>query len=172
MSITRVAAQSTMNRIVKSSSYCQLHRIYKISFENGRNYVGQTKKFPEERVKEHTRPSSKCTFVKENMQNNKFSVETIAITGYHNVDVMEKVAIVLEKTMCHEGGLNITIGGPGVKKPDEKYDIFAKEVRDIAEQIRKNKFVSWDILFMKEKTNLTEEEFKAVMRLSQSKSRV
>ena len=102
------------------------------------------------------------------MKNNKFSVETLAITSSHNVDVMEKVAIVLEKTMCHENGLNIVIGGPGVKKPDEKYEIFAKEARDIAEQIKKNRFVSWDILFMKEKTSLTEEEFKSVVYFSKS----
>ena len=160
-----------MNRLMIGNS-CQLHRIYKISFENGRNYIGQTKKLPHERIKEHMRVSSKCTRVKEQMQNNiKFTVNVLAVTGSHNVDTTEKVAIALEKTMVAEDGLNMTIGGRGVKFPNEEYTKFSEEIRSLANELKNGRFVSWDVLFMKGHTVITEDEFIALRRLVSRTSR-
>jgi hypothetical protein len=167
MSVVRTAVANAMNRIIRSSGEsCQLHRLYKISFANGKSYVGQTKKLPEERAREHARNSSKCTKVLEEMRRKTpFRVETIAVTGAHNIDALEKVAIAIEKTLVSYGGLNITVGGPGVKKANDEYEKFADEVKMVYAKIAKGHHVSYDIMFMKGETVLTEEEFKAIRTL-------
>ena len=167
MSSVRVAASSVMNRIAKSSGgQCQLHRLYKISFANGKTYVGQTKKLPHERAREHARKSSKCTMVAEQMQaQTPFEVETIAVTGTHDIDTLEKLAIAIEGSLVSRGGLNIAIGGPGVKKENEDYKKFADQVRMVHARMVRGHHVSYDTLFMKNDTLLTEEDFKALRKL-------
>jgi len=79
------------------------------------------------------------------------------------VHAVEKVAIALEDS-TGPTGLNITIGGAGVKKPDEKYDEYKNHVRDIYNRMKRGSFVSYDILLMKNETSLTEEEFNAIRK--------
>lgn len=74
MSITRMMAASTANRIIKSSrDLCKNHMIHPVSWENGFNYFGQTIRLPEERFKEHVRDSSNCPLPEK----------TIVLDGLH-----------------------------------------------------------------------------------------
>lgn len=165
MSLTRVAVNAVANRIAKSAGdACRLHRIYKISLENGSKYVGQTNRFPAERFKEHARESSNCTLLKEALKTSPASIDTIAVVGPHQVDVFEKVAIAFENTVTPDG-LNMTVGGPGVKRRDQKYDKFRDDVSLVKILLATGKFVSYDVLFMKNAISMSEEEFNAVKRL-------
>lgn len=167
MSLMRIATSSVANRIVKSTGEaCRLHRIYKISLENGSKYIGQTNRLPEERFKEHVRESSKCTLLKDALKASPASIRTIAVIGPHQVDVFEKVAIAFENTVVPDG-LNMTIGGPGVKRRDEKYEKLRRDVSLVKNIFTTRKFISYDILFMKGMISMTEEEFNVVMRLMQ-----
>lgn len=160
-----MAANAVATRIAKSSGdACRLHRIYKISLENGSKYVGQTNRFPAERFKEHARESSKCTLLKEALKMSPASIRTLAVVGPHQVDVFEKVAIAFENTVTPDG-LNMTIGGPGVKKRDEKYDKFRDDVSLVRTLLATGRFVSYDVLFMKNIISISEDEFNAVKRL-------
>ena len=173
MNQVRTAATNAMNRIVRSAGgeSCQLHRVYKISFANGTSYVGQTKKLPEDRVKEHARISSKCTRVVEEMRKQTpFSIETLVVTGDHNIHALEKVAIAVENTLVSHGGLNITIGGPGVKKTNGKYEKFANEIRMLYAKMAKGHNVSYDTMFMKGDTCVTEAEFNALKFLLKARA--
>lgn len=164
MSITRMAANSVATRIVKSAGdACRLHRIYKIS-GNGMKYIGQTNRLPEERFKEHARESSKCTLLKEALKMSPASIHTIAVVGPHEVDVFERIAIAMENTVTPDG-LNMTIGGPGVKRRDEKYEKLRHDVSLVKTLMATGKFVSYDMLFMKGMVSVTEDEFNAVKRL-------
>ncbi|AGE50220.1 GIY-YIG catalytic domain-containing endonuclease [Acanthocystis turfacea Chlorella virus Canal-1] len=167
MSSVRAAASSVMSRVARASGgQCQLHRLYKISFANGKTYIGQTKKLPHERAREHARKSSKCTMVAEQMQNKTpFQVETIAVTGSHDIDALEKLAIAIEGSLVSRGGLNIAVGGPGVKKENEAYKKFADQVRMVHARMARGHHVSYDTLFMKNDTLLSEEDFKALRKL-------
>ena len=165
MSITRMAVNAVATRIARSAGdACRLHRIYQISLENGSKYIGQTNRFPEERFKEHTRASSKCTLLKDALKASPASIKTIAVIGPHQVDVFEKVAIALENTVVPDG-LNMTIGGPGVKRRDEKYEKLRHDVSLVKTLLTTGKFVSYDMLFMKGMISMTEDEFDAVKRL-------
>ncbi|AGE58488.1 GIY-YIG catalytic domain-containing endonuclease [Paramecium bursaria Chlorella virus NY2B] len=171
MNSVRYYAQYSMIRIMnnvstfKSTGYsCKLHRIYKISFPSGQKYIGQTGRMPNERLKEHRRESSKCHKLKDALRSNTdFKMNTIAIVGSHQVDAIEKIAIALEDSTGPDG-LNITIGGMGVKKPDEKYEVYKRHVNDIYDRMKRGSFISYDILFMKNDTMLSEEEFQAIKR--------
>ncbi|AGE55709.1 GIY-YIG catalytic domain-containing endonuclease [Acanthocystis turfacea Chlorella virus MN0810.1] len=167
MSSIRMTASNVMSRIVKSSGgQCQLHRLYKISFANGKTYIGQTKKLPHERAREHARKSSKCTMVAEQMRNQTpFGVQTLAVTGSHDIDTLEKLAIAIEGSLVSRGGLNIAIGGPGVKKENEDYKKFADQVRMVHARMVRGHHVSYDIMFIKNNTLLSEEDFKALRKL-------
>jgi hypothetical protein len=148
-----------------SSNICRLHRIYKITFANGKKYVGQTVRLPKERFKEHKRESSGCTHLKnEFKKSDDYKLETIAVTGSYDVDDMEKVLIALNDTV-YPNGLNITIGGKGVVKPNDKYNDYKQDVMNVYDRIQDKKFVSYDIMFMKNQTKLKEAEFKALQRL-------
>ena len=163
MSITRMAASSVANRIVKTTGgACRLHRIYKISIGDMK-YIGQTNRMPEERFKEHVRESSKCTLLKEALRTNNATLDTLAIVGPHDVDVVERIAIALENTVSPDG-FNISTGGPGVTRRDEKYEKFRKDVCLVRNLMNKG-LVSYDILFMRGDISLTQEEFNAVKRL-------
>ena len=165
MSLTRMAVNAVATRIVKSAGdACRLHRIYKISLENGSKYIGQTNRFPAERFKEHVRESSKCTLLKDALKASPASIQTIAVVGPHQVDGFEKVAIAFENTVTPDG-LNMTIGGPGVKRRDEKYEKLRHDVSLVKTLLATGKFVSYDMLFMKGMISLTEDEFDAVKRL-------
>jgi hypothetical protein len=158
-----MAVNAVATRITKSAGdACRLHRIYKISLGNGSKYVGQTNRFPEERFKEHARESSKCTLLKEALKMSPASIHTIAVVGPHEVDVFEKVAIAFENTVVPDG-LNMTVGGPGVKKRDEKYEKFRRDVCLVRNLMAKG-FVSYDILYTRGDISLTEDEFNAVKR--------
>ncbi|AGE56347.1 GIY-YIG catalytic domain-containing endonuclease [Paramecium bursaria Chlorella virus NE-JV-1] len=160
MSIRR-AAQFSMERTLKS---CDLHRIYKISFENNMKYVGQTKRMPEVRLKEHKKTTSNCTLLKKEFEKNTpYSMTTLAVCGPHQVNVLEKVSIALEDALGQHG-LNMTIGGAGVKKPDTKYYKFCEDVKLVKALVDTKHFVSYDILFMRGDISLTEDEFNAVKR--------
>jgi hypothetical protein len=167
MNPVRAAATTAMNRIARvSGGQCQLHRLYKLSFENGKSYVGQTKKLPHERAREHARKSSKCTMVAEQMRNQTpYRVDTIAVSGAHDIDTLEKLAIAIEDSLVSRGGLNITIGGPGVKKENEDYKKFADQVRMVHARMMRGHHVSYDTLFMKNDTLLSEDDFKALRKL-------
>lgn len=166
MNNARVFAQLSMNRIVPFANASRLHRIYKISFPTGNKYIGQTSKFPEERLKEHMRDSSKCTMLKEALKMNKeHTLETLAIVGPHQIDVFERVAIAMEDSIGPEG-LNMTVGGKGVKKPDAKYEKFSRDVRSLRDHLKNGHFVSYDMMLMKGELDMTQEEFDAVKRLS------
>jgi aromatic ring-opening dioxygenase LigB subunit len=144
---------------------CKLHRIYKISFPSGQKYIGQTVKMPDERLKEHRRESSQCHRLKHALRSNlEFKLDTVAVVGPHQVHAVEKIAIALEDSTGPDG-LNITIGGAGVKKPNEKYEEYKKHVNDMYDKLKRGSFVSYDVLFMKNETMLTEEEFQAIKRL-------
>ena len=163
----RHATRLAMNRIVASAApSCPLHRIYKVTIGlEDKKYIGQTVKMPEERLKEHKRDSSKCTLLKNELRSGKlYDVDVIAVTGSHDVDTLERVAIALENSVA-PNGLNMTIGGPGVKFPDEKYERFVADIRKVAERIRREGFASYDILFMKNDIHITEDEFRAVKKL-------
>lgn len=165
MSLTRMAVNAVASRIAKSAGdACRLHRIYKISLENGSKYIGQTNRFPEERFMEHTRQSSKCTLLKGALKTSPASIQTVAVVGPHQVDVFEKVAIALENTVAPDG-LNMTIGGPGVKRRDEKYEKLRHDVSLVKSLLATGKFVSYDMLFMRGMISMTEDEFDAVKRL-------
>ncbi|AGE57429.1 GIY-YIG catalytic domain-containing endonuclease [Paramecium bursaria Chlorella virus NE-JV-4] len=172
MNSVRFYAQYSMSRLVNSvttfkssGESCKLHRIYKISFPSGQKYIGQTVKMPNERLKEHQRESSKCHRLKHALRTNPdFKLDTVAIVGPHQVHAVEKVAIALEDS-TGPNGLNITIGGAGVKKPDEKYETYKMHVHDIYHRMKRGSFVSYDVLFMKNDTMLSEEEFQAIRRL-------
>ena len=173
MNPVRAAALNVMNRIVRSAGgeSCQLHRVYKISFSNGSSYVGQTKRLPHDRVKEHARISSKCTRVIEEMRKqNPFSVETLVVTGGHNIHALEKVAIAVEKTLVSHGGLNISVGGPGVKKANDEYEKFANEIRMLYAKMAKGHSISYDMMFMKGDTCVTEKEFDALKFLMKARA--
>ena len=164
MSITRMAAMSVVNRIVKTArDSCRLHRIYKISIGDLK-YIGQTNRMPEERFKEHVRHTSKCTLLKEALLTNKATLDTLAIVGPHDVNVVERVAIALENTVSPDG-FNISTGGPGVTRRDEKYEKFRKDVL-LVRNLMKKGLVSYDILYMRDDISLTQEEFNAVKRLA------
>lgn len=163
MSITRMAASSVVNRIVKTTGgACRLHRIYKISIGDMK-YIGQTNRMPEERFKEHVRESSKCTLLKEALRTNNATLDTLAIVGPHDVDIVERIAIALENTVSPDG-FNISTGGPGVTRRDEKYEKFRRDVCLVRNLMNKG-LVSYDILFMRGDISLTQEEFNAVRRL-------
>lgn len=163
MSLTRVAAASSAFRIVKSAGdACRLHRLYKISVGDMK-YIGQTNRMPEERFKEHSRHASKCTLLKEALRTDHATLETIAVVGPHEVDVMERVAIALENTVSPDG-YNISTGGPGVTRRDEKYEKFQRDIRLVRNLMDKG-LVSYDILRMRGDISLTQEEFNAVKRL-------
>ena len=165
MSLVRMAASAVASRIAKSSGdSCRLHRIYKIALGNGSKYIGQTNRFPAERFKEHTRESSKCSLLKEALKASPADIQTLAVIGPHQVDVFEKVAIALENTVVPDG-LNMTIGGPGVKRRDEKYERLRHDVSLVRTLLATGKFVSYDMLFMKGMISMTEEEFNTVKRL-------
>ena len=165
MSLVRMAASAVASRIAKSSGdSCRLHRIYKISLGNGSKYIGQTNRFPAERFKEHMRESSKCSLLKEALKTSPADIQTLAVIGPHQVDVFEKVAIALENTVVPDG-LNMTIGGPGVKRRDEKYEKLRHDVSLVRTLLSTGKFVSYDMLFMKGMISMTEEEFNTVKRL-------
>jgi hypothetical protein len=162
MSITRMAASSVVNRIVKTTGgACRLHRVYKISIGDMK-YIGQTNRMPEERFKEHVRESSKCTLLKEALRTNNATLDTLAIVGPHDVDVVERIAIALENTVSPDG-FNISTGGPGVTRRDEKYEKFRRDVCLVRNLMNKG-LVSYDILFMRGDISLTQEEFNAVKR--------
>ena len=162
MSITRMAASSVVNRIVKTTGRaCRLHRIYKISIGDLK-YIGQTNRMPEERFKEHVKESSKCTLLKEALRTNNATLDTLAIVGPHDVDVVERIAIALENTVSPDG-FNISTGGPGVTRRDEKYEKFRRDVCLVRNLMNKG-LVSYDILFMRGDISLTQEEFNAVKR--------
>jgi hypothetical protein len=166
MNSVRLSAQTSMARIVSAADSCQLHRIYKIAFESGKKYVGQTKKLPAERLKEHGRESSKCTLMKTALKTgDKHTLETIAVVGPHQKDVFERVAIALEECVA-PNGLNMTVGGPGRKKPDADYDRLSRDARIIGEKLKRGSFVSYDVMFMKKEITMSEEEFNAIRRLS------
>jgi hypothetical protein len=163
MSVNAVAS-----RIVRSSGEaCRLHRIYKISLENGSKYIGQTNRMPEERFKEHVRESSKCTLLKEALRTNNATLDTLAIVGPHDVNVVERVAIALENTV-YPDGFNISTGGHGVTRRDEKYEKFRRDVC-LVRNLMNNGSVSYDILFMRGDISLTNAEFDAVKRLCRNK---
>lgn len=168
MTSVRHFARITMNRIIASSGEsCKLHRLYKISFTTGQKYIGQTKKLPEERFKEHMRASSKCNLLKNALEINKTPLlSTLAVTGAHQIDTLERVAIAIEDSVSRPNGLNICVGGPGVKRPDSKYYKFRDDVALVKKLIDDKKFCSYDILFMKGVISLSQEEFDAVKRLS------
>ena len=158
-----MATMTVVNRIAKTmGDSCKLHRIYKISVGDLK-YVGQTSRMPEERFKEHVRHTSKCTLLKEALRTNQASLDTLAIVGSHDVNVMERVAIALENTVSPDG-FNISTGGPGVTRRNEKYDKFRDDVRLVRNLMNKG-LVSYDILFMRGDISLTQEEFNAVKRL-------
>ena len=167
MTTVRHLAQLTMNRIIATSGEsCKLHRLYKISFNTGQKYIGQTKKMPDERFKEHMRASSKCTLLKNALEINKTPLlSTLAVTGARQIDTLERVAIAIEDSVSRPSGLNICVGGPGVKRPDSKYYKFRDDVSLVKKLIDDKKFISYDILFMRGDISLTEDEFKAVKRL-------
>jgi hypothetical protein len=163
MSITRMAAMTVVNRIVKTArDSCRLHRIYKISIGDLK-YIGQTNRMPEERFKEHVR-HTKCTLLKEALLTNKATLDTLAIVGPHDVNVVERVAIALENTV-YPDGFNISTGGPGVTRRDEKYEKFRKDVL-LVRNLMKKGLVSYDILYMRGEISLTQDEFNAVKRLA------
>ena len=159
MSITRMAAQATARKL------CRLHRIYKISVGDLK-YIGQTNRLPEERFKEHTRESSKCSLLKEALKTNKASLDTLVVVGPHQVDTFERVAIALENSL-YPDGLNMTVGGSGVKRRDEKYEKLKRDSHLVMSLLASGKLISYDILFMKEMISMSEEEFNAVKRLVQ-----
>ena len=166
MNSIRLSAQKTMTRIVSAATSCQLHRIYKVSFDTHGAYVGQTKKMPEERLKEHGRESSKCTLMKTALKSGDgHTLETIAVVGAHQKDVFERVAIALGDTVA-PNGLNMTVGGPGVKKSDAAYLRLSRDARVIREHLKRGHFVSYDLMFMKEEIKMSEEEFEAIRRMS------
>ena len=165
MSITRVAAMSAANKIAKTAGEaCRLHRIYMISVGDLK-YIGQTNRMPEERFKEHVRNTSKCTLLNEALRTNNATLDTLAVVGPHNVNVMERVAIALENTVSPDG-FNISTGGPGVTRRDEKYEKFRKDVC-LVRNLMKKGLVSYDILHMRGDISLTQEEFNAVKRLAE-----
>ena len=165
MSLLRLAASAVSVRISKSSGdACRLHRIYKIQLENGSRYIGQTNRFPEERFKEHVRESSKCSVLKEALKESPATIKTLVVVGPHQVDTFEKVAIALENTVVPDG-LNMTVGGPGVKRRDEKYEKLRHDASLVMTLLATGKFISYDLLFMKGMISMTEEEFNAVKRL-------
>ncbi|AGE54682.1 GIY-YIG catalytic domain-containing endonuclease [Paramecium bursaria Chlorella virus KS1B] len=172
MNSARFYAQYSMSRVVNATTTykstgdsCKLHRIYKISFPSGQKYIGQTVKMPDERLKEHQRESSKCHRLKHALRSNPdFKLDTVAVVGPHQVHAVEKIAIALEDS-TGPNGLNITIGGAGVKKPNEQYEEYKKHVNDIYHRMKRGSFVSYDVLFMKNDTILSEEEFNAIKRL-------
>jgi hypothetical protein len=155
-----------MARIVSAADSCGLHRIYKVSFESGKKYVGQTKKLPTERLKEHKRESSKCELMKTALKTgDRHTLETVAIVGSHQKDVFERVAIAIEDSVA-PNGLNMTVGGPGRKKPDEEYLRLSRDARIIGEKLKRGSFVSYDVLFMRGEIKMSQEEFDAIRRLS------
>jgi len=157
-----MTARSVVNRIVKTTGgACRLHRIYKI-FIGDMKYIGQTNRMPEERFKEHVRESSKCTLLKEALRTNNATLDTLAIVGPHDVDVVERIAIALENTVSPDG-FNISTGGPGVTRRDEKYEKFRRDVCLVRNLMNKG-LVSYDILFMRGDISLTQEEFNAIKR--------
>ena len=162
MSVNAVAS-----RIVKTTGgACRLHRVYKISIGDMK-YIGQTNRMPEERFKEHVRESSKCTLLKEALRTNNATLDTLAIVGPHDVDVVERIAIALENTVSPDG-FNISTGGPGVTRRDEKYEKFRRDVCLVRNLMNKG-LVSYDILFMRGDISLTNAEFDAVKRLCRNK---
>jgi hypothetical protein len=166
MSYVRQFAQMSMARIIPAAESCRLHRIYKVSFETGEKYIGQTSRMPKLRLKEHARDSSNCKLLKECLKSGTpHTLDVLAVSGSHNIDVLERVAIALENTVT-PNGLNITIGGPGVKKPNAAYERLSRDARLISEQLKKGSFVSYDILFMRGDISMTEEEFSAVKYFS------
>ena len=169
MSYVRHFAQMSMARVchtVPAAESCKLHRIYKVSFETGEKYIGQTSRMPKQRLKEHARDSSNCKLLKERLKSGTpHTLDVIAVSGSHNIDVLEKVAIALENTVT-PNGLNITIGGPGVKKSNAAYERFSRDAQMISKQLKKGSFVSYDILFMKQEIAMTEDEFNAIKYFS------
>ena len=158
-----MAAMSVVNRVVKTTGdSCRLHRVYKISVGDLK-YIGQTNRMPEERFKEHVRHTSKCTLLKEALQTNKASLDTLAIVGPQDVNVVERVAIALENTVSPDG-FNISTGGPGVTRRDEKYEKFRRDVCLVRNMMNRG-LVSYDIVYMRGDISLTQEEFNAVKRL-------
>jgi hypothetical protein len=128
-----------------------------------REYFTMRRSWFEERFKEHMRASSKCTLLKNALEINKTPVlTTLAVTGAHAIDTMERVAIAIEDSVSKPSGLNICVGGPGVKRPDSKYYKFQGEVALVKSLLDKKHFVSYDILFLRGDISLTEEEFNAV----------
>lgn len=144
---------------------CCLHRIYKISMGKG-NYIGQTNRFPSERFKEHARESSKCTLLKEAIKNSagNIKIETLAVVGSHQVNTFERVVIAMENTVTPDG-LNMTSGGPGVRRRDDKYDRLRHDISLIRSLISTGKIFSYNVLFLKGVIQMTEDEFKVVKRM-------
>lgn len=165
MSLIQTVAVLSKVAANTSGESCCLHRIYKIS--TGKiSYIGQTNRFPSERFKEHARESSKCTLLKEAIKNytGNIKLETLAVVGSHQVDTFERVIIAMEDTMT-PNGLNMTPGGPGVRRRDDKYDKLRHDISFLRSLISTERVLSYDILVMKGVIQMTEEEFKVVNRM-------
>jgi hypothetical protein len=104
--------------------------------------------------------------LKNELNNNGgYELETIAITGEHDSNEMEKIVIALTDSV-YPNGLNMTIGGKGVVRPNVMYETYKNDVKNVFDKLKDKRFVSYDVLFMKSETKLKETEFNVLKKLS------
>ena len=101
---------------VKTMSSCTLFRVYRLLFPNGKAYIGQTSSLPIVRFKQHATVNSGSVVGRAIQKYGKDAVkiETLVVTGAHEIDDAERIFIAAYDTLTHtRGGYNVAPGGKG-----------------------------------------------------------
>ena len=97
-------------------SSCTLFRVYRLLFPNGKAYIGQTSSLPIIRFKQHATANSGSVVGRAIQKYGKDAVkiETLTVTGAHEIDDAERIFIAAYDTLAQtRGGYNIAAGGRG-----------------------------------------------------------
>jgi len=97
-------------------SSCALFRVYRLLFPNGKAYIGQTSSLPIVRFKKHATANSGSVVGRAIQKYGKdaVTIETLTVTGSHEIDDAERIFIAAYDTLAHNrGGYNVAPGGKG-----------------------------------------------------------
>ena len=94
---------------------CALHRVYRLVFPNGKSYVGQTRRLPQERFREHVKGKSLVGAAIEKYGAENVRLRTTIIVPSDRIDVVERIFIAAYDTLT-PNGYNVAGGGRGVMK--------------------------------------------------------
>lgn len=92
---------------------CVLHRVYRLVFPNGKSYVGQTRRLPQERFREHIKGNSLVGEAINKYGADNVRLRTVIITPANKIDTVEKIVIAAYDSLV-PNGYNVAGGGRGV----------------------------------------------------------